>query len=187
MAVTVTQPQRQRAGDLLQWRRRQRRRSASPRTRTAVTTVTASDADPGATLTYSIAGGADAAKFSIDATTGALSFVTAPDHETPADAGGNNVYDVVVQVVRRNQHRQPGHRGHRRQPQRQCPGNLVEWRRGNGGHLHCRERDRRHHRDGDRRRSRRYADLFHHRRRRCSQVQHRCHDRRLVLCVGARS
>ena len=65
---------------------------------TAVTTVTASDADPGATLTYSIAGGADAAKFSIDATTGALSFVSAPDHETPTDAGGNNVYDVVVQV-----------------------------------------------------------------------------------------
>ena len=65
---------------------------------TAVTTVTASDADPSATLTYSIAGGADAAKFSIDATTGALSFVSAPDHETPTDAGGDNVYDVVVQV-----------------------------------------------------------------------------------------
>ena len=65
---------------------------------TAVTTVTASDADPGATLTYSIAGGADAAKFSIDSATGALSFVSAPDHETPTDAGGNNVYDVVVQV-----------------------------------------------------------------------------------------
>ena len=42
---------------------------------TTVTTVTATDADPGATLTYSIAGGADAARFSIDATTGALSFV----------------------------------------------------------------------------------------------------------------
>ena len=50
---------------------------------TTVTTVTATDADPGATLTYSIAGGADAAKFSIDATTGALSFVSAPDHEAP--------------------------------------------------------------------------------------------------------
>ena len=65
---------------------------------TAVTTVTATDADPGATLTYSIAGGADAARFSIDATTGALSFVAAPDHESPTDAGGDNVYDVVVQV-----------------------------------------------------------------------------------------
>src|SRR6185295_10795564 len=64
----------------------------------AVTTVTASDADAGSTLTYSITGGADAAKFTIDANTGALSFVSAPDRENPTDAGGNNVYDVVVQV-----------------------------------------------------------------------------------------
>ena len=40
---------------------------------TAVTTVTATDADlPAQTLTYSITGGADAAQFTIDATTGAL-------------------------------------------------------------------------------------------------------------------
>jgi hypothetical protein len=65
---------------------------------TAVTTVTATDLDAGATLTYSIAGGADAAKFTIDASTGALSFVSAPDYENPTDAGGNNVYDVTVQV-----------------------------------------------------------------------------------------
>ncbi len=30
--------------------------------------------------------------------TGALSFVSAPNYETPTDAGGNNVYDVTVQV-----------------------------------------------------------------------------------------
>src|SRR6266550_4354836 len=65
---------------------------------TAVTTVTATDADAGSTLTYSIAGGADAAKFTVDASTGALSFVSAPDYENPTDAGGNNVYDVTVQV-----------------------------------------------------------------------------------------
>ena len=65
---------------------------------TAVTTVSASDADAGATLTYSIAGGADAAKFTINTTTGALSFVAAPNVEGPTDAGGNNVYDVQVQV-----------------------------------------------------------------------------------------
>jgi Ca2+-binding RTX toxin-like protein/type III secretion system FlhB-like substrate exporter len=65
---------------------------------TAVTTVTATDLDAGATLTYSIVGGADAAKFTVDANTGALSFVSAPDHETPTDAGGNNIYDVTVQV-----------------------------------------------------------------------------------------
>jgi len=65
---------------------------------TAVTTVTATDADAGATLTYSITGGADAAKFTINSTTGVLSFVSAPDAESPTDAGGNNVYDVQVQV-----------------------------------------------------------------------------------------
>ena len=65
---------------------------------TAVTTVTATDADAGATLTYCIVGGADAAKFTINASTGALTFVSAPDSESPTDAGGNNVYDVQVQV-----------------------------------------------------------------------------------------
>jgi Ca2+-binding RTX toxin-like protein len=63
---------------------------------TAVTTVAATDADAGTTLAYSIVGGADAGKFTIDAATGALSFVTAPDFETPADADGDNVYDVIV-------------------------------------------------------------------------------------------
>ena len=66
---------------------------------TAVTTVTATDADlPAQTLTYSIVGGADAAQFTINASTGALSFVAAPDFEAPTDAGANNVYDVIVQV-----------------------------------------------------------------------------------------
>ena len=61
----------------------------------AVGTVTAVDADGGA-VTYSIAGGADARLFAIDAATGALSFVAAPDFEAPGDADGDNVYDVVV-------------------------------------------------------------------------------------------
>src|SRR5262249_31389676 len=65
---------------------------------TAVTTVTASDPDVGQALSYSIVGGADPAKFTIDATTGALAFVTAPDYEAPTDSGVNNVYDVTVQV-----------------------------------------------------------------------------------------
>jgi hypothetical protein len=63
-----------------------------------VTKVAGTDAQPGA-LTYSIVGGADATKFTIDATTGALAFITAPDYENPTDAGHNNVYDVVVQVT----------------------------------------------------------------------------------------
>jgi hypothetical protein len=62
---------------------------------TAVTTVAATDADGGA-VTYAIAGGADASRFTIDAATGALAFVSAPNYEAPADADGNNVYDVIV-------------------------------------------------------------------------------------------
>ena len=65
---------------------------------TAVTTVTATDPDAGDTLSYAIAGGADAARFTINATTGALAFAAAPDFEAPADAGGDNVYDVTVAV-----------------------------------------------------------------------------------------
>ena len=66
---------------------------------TAVTTVTATDADlPVQPLTYSISGGADSGKFTIGSTTGTLSFVNSPDFENPSDAGGNNVYDVTVQV-----------------------------------------------------------------------------------------
>ena len=66
---------------------------------TAVTTVTAADADlPAETLTYSISGGADAAKFAINSSTGVLTFATAPDFETPTDSGTDNVYNVTVQV-----------------------------------------------------------------------------------------
>lgn len=62
---------------------------------TAVTTVVATDSDSPA-LAYSITGGADATLFTIDAVTGALSFISAPDHEAAADADGDNTYDVVV-------------------------------------------------------------------------------------------
>ena len=64
-----------------------------------VTTVIATDADlPSETLTYSIIGGDDAGKFEIDGVTGVLSFVSAPDFESPVDVGADNVYDVTVQV-----------------------------------------------------------------------------------------
>jgi len=65
---------------------------------TAVTTVAATDPDAGQALTYSIAGGADAGRFRIDPDTGALSFRFAPNFEAPADAGGDNVYDVTVEA-----------------------------------------------------------------------------------------
>ena len=67
---------------------------------TLVTTVTATDIDlPAQTLTFSITGGADQALFAINGTTGVLNFVTAPNFESPADAGANNVYDVQVTVT----------------------------------------------------------------------------------------
>ncbi len=66
---------------------------------TLVTTVTATDADlPAQTLVYSIAGGSDAGRFTINASTGVLRFVGAPDFETPLDGGADNVYDLTVQV-----------------------------------------------------------------------------------------
>ena len=37
-------------------------------------------------------------KFTINSSTGVLSFVSAPNFEAPSDAGANNVYDVTVQV-----------------------------------------------------------------------------------------
>ena len=46
---------------------------------TAVTTVTSTDVDASATATYTISGGADASKFAINASTGVLTFVSAPD------------------------------------------------------------------------------------------------------------
>ena len=64
---------------------------------TAVTTVTATDADlPAQTLSYSLSG-TDATRFTINAS-GVLSFVSAPNFESPTDAGGNNIYDVIVTV-----------------------------------------------------------------------------------------
>ena len=49
-------------------------------------------------LTYSIAGGADASHFSINGSTGVLSFTSIPDYENPTDAANSNVYGVTVEV-----------------------------------------------------------------------------------------
>ena len=64
----------------------------------AVTTVIASDLDANSQLTYSLAGGADAASFTIDQLTGLLRFIASPNFEAPTDAGSNNIYDVNVKV-----------------------------------------------------------------------------------------
>ena len=55
----------------------------------------ATDAE-GDTVTYSLSGGADAALFDIDASTGEVTFKSAPDFEAPGDDDGDNVYEVEV-------------------------------------------------------------------------------------------
>jgi VCBS repeat-containing protein len=57
------------------------------------------ETEGGGGLTYSITGGADAALFAIDANSGVLTFVSAPDFENPTDADANNVYLVQVTVT----------------------------------------------------------------------------------------
>ena len=54
---------------------------------------------PASTKTFSITGGADASKFTINPSTGVLTFNSAPDYENPTDAGANNVYDVEVTLT----------------------------------------------------------------------------------------
>ncbi len=61
---------------------------------TAAYMAAATDAD-GDTLVYSLSG-TDAALFTIDAATGEVSFIEAPDFEAPGDDGGDNVYDIIV-------------------------------------------------------------------------------------------
>lgn len=63
---------------------------------TAIGTVTATDADvPADTVTLSITGGADFAKFNLS-NAGVLTFQTAPDFEHPTDGNGDNVYTVQI-------------------------------------------------------------------------------------------
>ena len=50
-------------------------------------------------LSVGFNGGADVSKFSIDSSTGALSFLAAPDYENPTDNGLNNEYVVVVRAT----------------------------------------------------------------------------------------
>ncbi|MEM1159559.1 MAG: Ig-like domain-containing protein [Pseudomonadota bacterium] len=68
---------------------------------TAVGTVLAEDIDTSDVLEFSIIGGADADLFEINASTGALNFIDAPDFEAAIDTGGipdDNVYEVEVSV-----------------------------------------------------------------------------------------
>ena len=61
---------------------------------TAAYMAAATDAD-GDALVYSLSG-TDAARFTIDANTGEVSFIEAPDFEAPGDDDRDNVYDIIV-------------------------------------------------------------------------------------------
>ena len=62
-------------------------------------TFAASDPEGDASLTYTWSvTGTDRLDFAITAA-GALSFVAIPDHERPADSGGNNVYEISVNAL----------------------------------------------------------------------------------------
>ncbi len=63
----------------------------------AVTTVTATDVD-GPSPAFAIADGADAALFTINSVTGALSFLSAPDFENPLDVDHDGTYLVSVRA-----------------------------------------------------------------------------------------
>lgn len=61
-----------------------------------VYTSVANDSD-GDTLSYSLSG-LDASLFTIDSSTGDISFNSSPDFENPVDDGNNNVYNLTVTV-----------------------------------------------------------------------------------------
>ena len=61
----------------------------------AITTIAAQDVD-GDSLTYAVSG-TDQDLFAIDAS-GNLSFVTAPDFESPSDSDADNIYNITISV-----------------------------------------------------------------------------------------
>jgi VCBS repeat-containing protein len=69
-----------------------------PENNTAVGAITAVDPEHDA-FSFALTGGADKPFFSIDAHTGALSFINSPDFETPADANHDNIYDLMLSVT----------------------------------------------------------------------------------------
>ncbi len=63
----------------------------------AVTTFSADKA-----VAWSVNGGLDQSKFTINTFTGALSFISAPDFENPTDSNGDNIYVVIVRATDTN-------------------------------------------------------------------------------------
>ena len=69
-----------------------------PENQTFVVDVNATDVN-GGPLTYTLTNGDDQADFTINSSTGVLSFIQAPDFENPGDNDGNNIYEVEVSVT----------------------------------------------------------------------------------------
>ena len=67
--------------------------------RTPISAVQFRPSDPESDmLTYSLVG-VDSGSFDIDSSSGQIKTKGPLDHESPADSGGDNVYDVTVQVT----------------------------------------------------------------------------------------
>jgi len=65
-----------------------------------ISAVTSFSADK--TVAWSVNGGLDQSKFTINTFTGALSFISAPDFENPTDSNGDNIYVVTVRATDSN-------------------------------------------------------------------------------------
>ena len=70
----------------------------APENSTAVMEVAVTDPDNSDPLTFSLSG-PDADLFEIDASTGVLTFLSAPNFENPTDANDNGVYELTVSVI----------------------------------------------------------------------------------------
>ena len=158
----------------------------APENGTGVTTVTALDADAGSTLTYSIAGGADAARFVINAATGVLSFASAPDHESPTDTGANNVYDVTVQVSDGSLVDTQAIAVTVTDTNDNAPVITSDGARRDGESQRGGKQHRGDHRECQRCRRQRRDQLHDQRWRRCREIHDQCHDWRAEFRRGAR-
>ena len=70
-----------------------------PEAANAVTTLSADDPDgPAETINWTITGGADWSKFTLDGANGALSFTNPPSADLPGDSDGDNIYQLLVQA-----------------------------------------------------------------------------------------
>ena len=61
--------------------------------------VSATNDEKDETVSFSISRGLDSHLFDIDETTGSLTFLSAPDYETPLDNGADNFYEVIVMAT----------------------------------------------------------------------------------------